>query len=148
LTDERHGWRVVALYSWLADHLLDKDTGHPSDAWFDAYSHTEVIETEYPEDPLSLIRALISEQEEMIANTEAGGNKLLSITITATKVPVHGIWKELKSPAMSAADVYAAALRSTTPSPTKKKPRQPKQKSDAAPGKGNVVPFRRPDGHS
>jgi hypothetical protein len=89
MTDEKHGWRALALYSWQADHLIDEKTGDPTDEWYWAITHTDMHETEYAGNPATLIRGLIRGMDGKIQSEEAKGFKLLSISISVTKVPIH-----------------------------------------------------------
>jgi hypothetical protein len=89
MTDEQHGWRAVALYSWQADHLKDEETGDPNDEWFDAITDFDMRETNDAENPGRFIQQLIKDMDWKIGNVEAQGSKLLSITISLTRVPIY-----------------------------------------------------------
>jgi hypothetical protein len=89
MADEQHGWRVVALYSYQADHLIDEETGDPTDEWFDAITDFDMQQTNKAENPIGLIQQLTSQMQRKIRNVEPDGCKLLSITISLTKVPIH-----------------------------------------------------------
>jgi hypothetical protein len=89
MTDEQHGWRVVALYSWQADHLIDEETGDPTDEWYDAITDFDMQQTDEADDPIGLLHDLTREMKWKIRNPDEQGCKLLSITISLTQVPIH-----------------------------------------------------------
>ena len=93
----RYGWRTITVFSWEADHLIDPNTGDPTDEWSENVTQTDLLEGNSIDDYMGHLRLVVSDLERKVKATEEEGFKLNSITISIVKVSPYRRCKKPRS---------------------------------------------------